>query len=297
MRRGPARLLRLSSRETQSGAGGGPAFVLPRDNPLLGEDARPRPADMGLASTGRLGRRDGRRRKDKGRPTGRPFPFLIRSRGRADRGDEHLLEPREVAVHGELGARGSARSSPSAKVSSLTPSRVPSTSRRSLSARSHDSASVGGQLVRAAVASITSKASRRPSISSSAISRRYSALAAAVVVRGREEPPQDGSSGADFKQRAQLARQLAQQLALGRRQANRTPPSGAGRSRCWSPSVLPASSPTGRARAGGRRRARPSRASRSRRPPCPCCAPGASAGSPSRASSRTASGTRARRSS
>jgi hypothetical protein len=48
------------SRETRSGAGRRPRFLLPVDIPLQGGARRGRPEDHASARTGRLGRRDGR---------------------------------------------------------------------------------------------------------------------------------------------------------------------------------------------------------------------------------------------
>jgi hypothetical protein len=64
----------LSNGETRSGAGRRPCFLLPRDIPLHGEAPAAHPSKDGSAQTGRLGRRDGRKRIY-GAAEGPPFPF------------------------------------------------------------------------------------------------------------------------------------------------------------------------------------------------------------------------------
>ncbi len=63
---GARRLTAALSRETRSGAGRRPRFVLPGDIPLHGEAPAADPSHDGSAQTGRLGRRDGRKRKVRG---------------------------------------------------------------------------------------------------------------------------------------------------------------------------------------------------------------------------------------
>ena len=110
-------------------------------------------------------------------------------------------------------------------------------------------------------------------------------------VRGREESVERRLTGVERV--AELPRQRRKDVPLLRRQVDAvgavaTSPDPAGHS----PSPV-ASSPTGRARGAARRRAPPSLWSRTRRRPCRRCGPGASAGSPSRASTRTTAGARA----
>jgi hypothetical protein len=63
---GPDHLPAALSRETRSGAGRRPRFLLPGDIPLNGEARAADPSHHGSAQTGRLGRRDGRKRNLRG---------------------------------------------------------------------------------------------------------------------------------------------------------------------------------------------------------------------------------------
>jgi hypothetical protein len=64
----------LSNGETRSGAGRRPCFLLPGEIPLHGEVEQAEPSHHGSAQTGRLGRRDGPKRKVRA-ADGPPFSF------------------------------------------------------------------------------------------------------------------------------------------------------------------------------------------------------------------------------
>src|SRR5207237_496467 len=86
---------------------------------------------------------------------------------------------RSATVTASWGVRGSPWGMPVSYSSSVTSSRVPSTSRMSLSAASHAATCSSSSLDASAVVAITSIASRCPWRRSSCISRAYSALASA----------------------------------------------------------------------------------------------------------------------
>ena len=93
------------------------------------------------------------------------------------------------------GTAGAGAESAASESSSLTPSRVPSTSRRSFSAVSHACASLSSSRLAAAVFSSVSRACRRPERSSSAISSRYSRSLPASSYADGKRRRREGSSG------------------------------------------------------------------------------------------------------